>query len=122
MWALEKHTLNLPEAHFTLMGDNEEVLIVDLTSLHFTLQHLGRDYFVKLRDGKKETIWRLKTQILKASANSSTCLFIIKIQAQVVAGVFYLQVVPIDDSSFAGVVHAFLSGFLLVLILGLLFE
>lgn len=31
------------------MGDNEEVLIMDLITLQLTLQHLGRDYLVELR-------------------------------------------------------------------------
>lgn len=38
---------------FTLMGDNKEVLIMDLFTLYFTLQHLGWDYFFQLRVGKQ---------------------------------------------------------------------
>lgn len=34
------------------MGDNEEVLIMDLITLDFTLQHLGWDYFVELKEVK----------------------------------------------------------------------
>lgn len=33
----------------TLMGDDEEVLIMDLSTLYFTLQNLATEYFFKLR-------------------------------------------------------------------------
>lgn len=36
------------------MGDNEEMLIMDLITLQFTLQHLGWHYFVELAGEKKK--------------------------------------------------------------------
>ena len=61
----KKILLNVPQScsSFTLMGDNEEVLIMDLIALQFTLQHLGWHYFVQLA-GEKKKIQRF-TQICK---------------------------------------------------------
>lgn len=36
------------EVRLTLMGDDEEVLVVDLITFDFTLQHLGCGDFAKL--------------------------------------------------------------------------
>lgn len=40
----------------TLMGDDEEVLIVDLPTLYFTLQNLAAEDFFKLRSEEKLNI------------------------------------------------------------------
>lgn len=40
----------------TLMGDDEEVLIVDLATLYFTLQNLAAEDFFKLRSEEKLNI------------------------------------------------------------------
>lgn len=60
------------------MSDDEEVLIVDLIPLDFTLQHLGRDDFVKLRVGRKERN-RRNLRFKKTSTHSGTLK---KIQVQ----------------------------------------
>lgn len=105
----------LYKASFTLMGDNEEVLIVDLIPLYFTLQQLGWDYFVKLRVGKERNL----STHLNTNANPTNLVFKTpgtESDAWVmIGGVFYLQIVSIDDSSSAGLVNPWLSGVLIVL-------
>lgn len=43
------------EAHLTLVGDDEEVLVVDLITFDFTLQHLGCGYLAELRARKERS-------------------------------------------------------------------